>query len=270
MKRSQRYHNSPERHTQYRNEPYYNTYYEPVGKPPKKKKSKRIFLRIFLIFILIFALFTGLMYFLSSRANVDDLQSIENKNSYVSVDNMPDYVKGAFISMEDERFYKHHGFDLKGTTRALFSTIGEHDVQGGSTITQQTVKNYYYDNEQSFTRKLKELFVAHKVEQQYSKNQILSFYLNNIYYGSNQYTIEGASNYYFGTTTNQNNGSGSQITVLQSAILASKVNAPSVYDISNMSDNFKNRIKTNLEKMKQQNYISDNQYQDALSQLNNY
>ena len=77
-------------------------------------------------------------------------------------------------------------------------------------------------------------------------------------------------NYYFGTTVNKNSDSMSQITVLQSAILASKVNAPSVYDISNMSDNFKNRIKTNLEKMKQQEYISDSQYQEALSQLNNY
>ena len=132
------------------------------------------------------------------------------------------------------------------------------------------MKNYYYDNERSFTRKLKELFVAHKVEQQYSKNEILSFYLNNIYYGSDQYTIESAANYYFGTTVNKNSDSMSQITVLQSAILASKVNAPSVYDISNMSDNFKNRIKTNLEKMKQQEYISDSQYQEALSQLNNY
>lgn len=270
MKRSQRMNNSPERHSQYRNEPHYNTYYQPVGKPPKKKKSKRIFLRLFIIFVFIFALFIGLMYYLSSRANVDDLKTIENKSSYVSADNMPDYVKGAFISMEDERFYKHHGFDVKGTTRALFSTIGDRDVQGGSTITQQTVKNYYYDNERSFTRKLKELFVAHKVEQQYSKNEILSFYLNNIYYGSDQYTIESAANYYFGTTVNKNSDSMSQITVLQSAILASKVNAPSVYDISNMSVNFKNRIKTNLEKMKQQEYISDSQYQEALSQLNNY
>lgn len=270
MKRSQRMNNSPERHSHYRNEPHYNTYYQPVGKPPKKKKSKRIFLRIFIIFIIIFALFIGLMYFLSSRANVDDLKTIENKSNYVSSDNMPDYVKGAFISMEDERYYKHHGFDVKGTTRALFSTIGDRDVQGGSTITQQTVKNYYYDNERSFTRKLKELFVAHKVEQQYSKNEILSFYLNNIYYGSDQYTIEGAANYCFGTTVDKNNSNMPQITVLQSAILASKVNAPSVYDISNMSDNFKNRIKTNLEKMKQQAYISDSQYQEALSQLNNY
>ena len=97
----------------------------------------------------------------------------------------------------------------------------------------------------------------------------MSFYLNNIYYGSD-HTIESAANYYFGTTVNKNSDSMSQITVLQSAILASKVNAPSVYDISNMSDNFKNRIKTNLEKMKQQEYISDSQYQEALSQLNNY
>ena len=104
------------------------------------------------------------MFFLSSRANVDDLQSIEKKSNFVSAQHMPEYVRGAFISMEDERFYKHHGFDIKGTVRALFSTIGEQDVQGGSTITQQTVKNYYYDNERSFTRKIKELFVAHKVE----------------------------------------------------------------------------------------------------------
>ena len=97
-------------------------------------------------------------------------------------------------------------------------------------------------------RKLKELFVAHKVEQQYSKNQILSFYLNNIYYGNNQYDIESAANYYFGATTNQNNSSYPIITVLQSAMLASKVNAPSVYDINNVSNNFKNRIKVNLEK----------------------
>lgn len=81
--------------------------------------------------------------FLSTRDNVDELRKIENKSSFVSADNMPEYVKGAFISMEDERFYNHHGFDLKGTTRALFSTISDRDVQGGSTITQQVVKNYF-------------------------------------------------------------------------------------------------------------------------------
>ena len=94
--------------------------------------------------------------------------------------------------------------------------------------------------------------------------------MNNIYYGNNQYDIESAANYYFGATTNQNNSYYPIITVLQSAMLASKVNAPSVYDINNVSNNFKNRIKVNLEKMRQQNYISDSQYQEALSQLNNY
>ena len=114
---------------------------------------------ILLVFILILLIiFFGVMYFISSRANVDDLKSIENKSDFVATENMPNYVKGAFISMEDERFYKHHGFDIKGTTRALFSTISDRDVQGGSTITQQVVKNYYYDNERSFTRKIKELF----------------------------------------------------------------------------------------------------------------
>lgn len=269
MKRSEKYADS---YNDQRNEmrrPHYNTYYQPVGKPPKKKKTNKIILKILFVIIIVFVLFVGLMYFLSSRANVDDLKSIENKNSFVPADNMPNYVKGAFISMEDERFYKHHGFDLKGTTRALFSTISDRDVQGGSTITQQVVKNYYYDNERSFMRKIKELFVAHKVEQQYNKNEILSFYVNNIYYGDNQYTVESAANHYFGTTVNKNNQSTPQISVLQSAILASKVNAPSVYDVNDMSENFKNRVKANLEKMKQQDYITDAQYKEAMSQLGN-
>ncbi|MBU5272787.1 monofunctional peptidoglycan glycosyltransferase SgtB [Staphylococcus caprae] len=269
MKRSEKYADS---YNDQRNEmrrPHYNTYYQPVGKPPKKKKTNKIILKILFVIIIVFILFLGLMYFLSSRANVDDLKSIENKSSFVPADNMPNYVKGAFISMEDERFYKHHGFDLKGTTRALFSTISDRDVQGGSTITQQVVKNYYYDNERSFMRKIKELFVAHKVEQQYNKNEILSFYVNNIYYGDNQYTVESAANHYFGTTVNKNNQSMPQISVLQSAILASKVNAPSVYDVNDMSENFKNRVKANLEKMKQQDYITDAQYKEAMSQLGN-
>ena len=93
MKRRQRDNYPKEKTTYYQNEPYYNTYYQPVGSPPKKKKSKRLFLRMFIIFLIIFALFTGLMYFLSSRANVDDLQTIENKSNFVSSDNMPNYVR---------------------------------------------------------------------------------------------------------------------------------------------------------------------------------
>lgn len=266
MKRSDRYAQSNEFPQRDMREPHYNTYYQPIGKPPKKRKVNVSFKNTYYISDYI-SIILRINVFLSSRANVDDLKSIENKSDYVSADQMPKYVRGAFISLEDERFYKHHGFDFKGTTRALFSTLSDHDVQGGSTITQQVVKNYYYDNERSFTRKVKELFVAHKVEKQYDKNQILSFYLNNIYFGDNQYTVEGAANHYFGATTNKNNQNLNTISVLQSAILASKVNAPSVYNIDDMSDNFTNRVKTNLEKMKQLDYISDDQYEEAMAQL---
>ena len=94
---------------------------------------------------------------------MDELRKIENKSSFVSADNMPEYVKGAFISMEDERFYNHHGFDLKGTTRALFSTISDRDARWKYHYTT-SCQNYFYDNDRSFTRKVKELFVAHRVE----------------------------------------------------------------------------------------------------------
>lgn len=268
MKRSDRY----KQHTKQTREkkpnmPQHNTYFQPVGKPPKRKKGKGIFLKLLIPIVIVLAIFIGAMYALSLRANVDDLKSIEDKDTFVSVSNMPDYAKGAFIAMEDERYYKHHGFDIKGTSRALFSTLSDKSVQGGSTLTQQVVKNYYYDNEQSFTRKVKELFVAHRVEKAYDKNEILSFYVNNIYFGSNQYTVEGAANHYFGATTDKNNANLPQITVLQSAMLASKVNAPSVYDINDMSDNYINRVKIDLEKMKQQNYITDVEYENAIQEL---
>ncbi|MEB6570850.1 monofunctional peptidoglycan glycosyltransferase SgtB [Staphylococcus auricularis] len=268
MKRSERYSKSKRKAVAYDDVgPHYNTYYQPVGRPPKKKKGKRWFLTILLLLAIVVAVFMGLMYFLSRSANVEALHSIEQKDSYVPVSDMNDYTKGAFIAIEDERFYNHHGFDIKGTSRALFSTVSEQSVQGGSTITQQVVKNYFYGNERSFIRKMKELFVAYRVESVYDKDQILSFYVNNIYFGDDQYTVESAANYYFGTTTDKNNKHLPQISVLQSAMLASKINAPSVYNLNQMSDRYINRVKVNLEKMKQQDFISNDEYEEAISQL---
>lgn len=250
------------------NEPYHNTYYRPVGQPPRKQKPRRIFRTILVLIVLIAALFIGLMYIMAQRADVDDLQMIERKSSYVPASQMPNYTKGAFIAVEDRRFYQHNGVDYRGSLRAIFASLRDRDrLQGGSTITQQLAKNYYYDNQQTITRKLKEMFVARRIEKTYSKDQILSYYMNNIYYGDNQYTIEGAANYYFGTTVNQQNTALPRITVLQSAILASKVNAPSVYQVNNMSPAFINRTKMTLEKMKQQQYINEQQYTEALQQL---
>ncbi|MBN6851416.1 monofunctional peptidoglycan glycosyltransferase SgtB [Staphylococcus saprophyticus] len=268
MKRSDRYktYNKPNDSNDL-NQLHHNTYFKPVNKPQKKKKGKGIILKLLIPILIIIGIIIGVMYALSLRADTDELKNITEKESFVYASDMRDYTKGAFIAMEDERFYKHHGFDVKGTSRALFSTLSDKSVQGGSTITQQVVKNYYYDNEQSVTRKIKELFVAHRVEKEYDKNEILSFYMNNIYYGSDQYTIESAANHYFGVTTDKNNPNLPQISVLQSAILASKINAPSVYNINDMSDNFTNRVKTDLEKMKQQGYISNSQYENAIQEL---
>ncbi|WP_251518511.1 MULTISPECIES: monofunctional peptidoglycan glycosyltransferase SgtB [Staphylococcus] len=268
MKRSDRIKKEEQQYMEQRyNQPQHNTYYQPLNKPPKKKKGKGCLLLLLIPIVIVIAAFLILMYVLSLQSNVDDLKKIENKSSFVPASNMPKYTKGAFIAMEDERFYKHHGLDFKGTSRALFSTLSDKDVQGGSTITQQVVKNYYYDNERSFLRKVKELFVARRVEKKYDKDEILSFYVNNIYFGDNQYTVESAANHYFGATTNENNSSLPKITVLQSAMLASKVNAPSVYNVNERSERFVNRVKVNLEKMKQQNYITESQYKEAIQQL---
>lgn len=250
------------------NEPHYNTYYRPVGTPPNKRRPRRIFRSILFGVLICFVLFVGVMFLLAQRADVSDLEQIENKATYVDGEMMPSYTKGAFVAVEDRRFYKHHGVDFRGSIRAIFTSIKDPDrLQGGSTITQQLVKNYYYDNQQTLTRKLKEMFVAWRVEDEYDKDEILSYYMNNIFFGDNSYTVESAANYYFGTTTNVNNTNLPQITVLQSAILASKVNAPSVYNVNDMSPSFINRTKMTLEKMKQQGYISEMQYTEALQQL---
>ncbi|MCO4347735.1 monofunctional peptidoglycan glycosyltransferase SgtB [Staphylococcus agnetis] len=250
------------------NEPYYNTYYQPVGQPPRKQRPRKIFRSMLLIACLLILLFIGGMYLLSQRADVSDLSNIEKKSTYVDASHMPNYTKGAFIALEDRRFYNHNGVDYRGSIRAIFASLKDRDrLQGGSTITQQLVKNYYYDNQQTITRKLKEMFVAKRVEREYEKDKILSYYMNNIYFGDNNYTIEAAANYYFGTTVNTNQSSLPQISVLQSAMLASKINAPSVYDVHQMLPSFINRTKMTLEKMKQENYITEAQYTEALQQL---
>ena len=106
----------------------------------------------------------------------------------VKFDQIPKHVRYAFISIEDNRFYEHGGIDYRGTLRALVSNILGHDVQGGSTITQQLAKNAFLSQERTITRKIKEAFLAKQLENKYTKNEILTMYLNQIYFG------EGALN----------------------------------------------------------------------------
>ncbi|ARB40363.1 MULTISPECIES: monofunctional peptidoglycan glycosyltransferase SgtB [Mammaliicoccus] len=247
----------------------YQHYYQEPVQPRKRKRISKLFGLVTILIILSIVFYLAVMYMWSRTSDVDDLVKIEDKQSYVQVEDMPDYTKNAFVAVEDKRFYDHDGIDLRGVSRALAVSLKNGELtQGGSTITQQVVKNYFYTNETQLTRKVKEMFVAKRVEDKYSKNDILSYYVNNIYFGQNNYTIEEAANYYFGATVDKNNPNLPQVTVLQSAILASVVNAPSNFDINNISDSYMTRIKTTLEKMKQQNYITESEYTEAINELN--
>ncbi len=219
--------------------------------------------------ILILGLILGFYFYQGMKVNIDELQDINNKETFVAVSDMPDYVKNAFIAIEDKRFYNHDGVDWFGTGRAIFVSLKNGEAsQGGSTITQQLAKNYYFNNERSISRKLKEIVVAKRIENNYSKDEILSYYLSSIYFGDNIYNIEDAANHYFSTTT-YTNGYLPQITVLQSAILASTINAPSNYDVDNfqMDTALQSRTKRTLTKMFDQQLITEAQYNEAVAGL---
>ena len=118
--------------------------------------------------------------------------------TYVPFKQVPNHVKNATIALEDKDFYKHGAIDIRGITRAFISTVFRREVQGGSTITQQLVKNSLLTPERTISRKVKEIFLATIVESVYSKDKILEMYLNQVPYGGTAYGVEAASQVYFG------------------------------------------------------------------------
>jgi penicillin-binding protein 1A len=142
----------------------------------------------------------------------------------IPLSQMPQDLQNAVIAIEDHSYYQHGGVDWIGILRAAWADIRSGSVvQGGSTITQQYVKNVYTGSQQTLLRKIKEAMLAIKLQQKYSKNQILAMYLNTIYFGAGAYGVEAAAETYF-------NEHASQLTTLQSATLAGVINAPSYYD----------------------------------------
>lgn len=136
---------------------------------------------------------------------------------------IPKVAKEATIAIEDQGFYKHAAINWKGVARAIVVNITKRSLsQGGSTITQQLVKNVFLTSEKTFTRKIKELILSYWIEQNYSKEEILGLYLNQIPYGSNAYGLESASRLYFGK-------SAKDITTAQHATLAAMIQSPSYY-----------------------------------------
>ena len=141
----------------------------------------------------------------------------------VPLDKVAEVMQKAVIAAEDRHFYDHSGIDPAGTTRALLNDLQGRAVQGGSTITQQLVKNTYLTSERSFTRKAKEAILAVKVERQFDKHEILDRYLNTVYFGRGAYGVETAAQNYFGV-------SAVDLDLPQAALLAGLIRSPGTAD----------------------------------------
>ncbi|MGW7343770.1 transglycosylase domain-containing protein [Streptomyces sp. NPDC054854] len=151
------------------------------------------------------------------------------------IDKIPEDVRNAFIAIENKSFYKDRGIDLMGVGRGLFNTLRGKGTAGGSTITQQYVKNYYLTQDQSPTRKVRELIISLKVDQRMEKDDILAGYLNTNFYGRNAYGIQAAAQAFYGVDAEK-------LTLEQGAYLAAVIQAPSQYDWATAGPNGKNLV----------------------------
>lgn len=134
----------------------------------------------------------------SAGNEIANIHAAENRMP-VKIEQIPANLQQAFVAVEDNRFYEHKGVDPKGLLRALYSNITKNEIaEGGSTITQQLAKNAYLTQERTFKRKIQEVFLAIQLEKQYTKQEILELYLNQIYFGQGAYGVQAASKIYFG------------------------------------------------------------------------
>ena len=182
----------------------------------------------------------------------------EEKRTIIPFRDIPDNIKYATIALEDQDFYTHHGVKLTSIFRSVLKDVVKGGAaQGGSTITQQLIKNSLLTNEKTITRKIKEVILALELEQKYSKDEILGMYLNEIPYGSNAYGIEAAAQTFF-------KKSAKELTLSEAALLASLPQAPSFYSpLGSHTDELKWRQESALRKMVQQEYITQNQADEA-------
>jgi penicillin-binding protein 1A len=176
---------------------------------------------------------------ITSRVYSDDNKLLaefflENRTP-VSLTDVPAMLINALIATEDTRFYSHHGLDLHGIARAFIRNIRAHKIlEGGSTLTQQLAKVLFLTPERSYTRKLKEMALALRIEQRYTKQEILSLYLNQIYFGSGAYGIESAAQIYFGK-------SAKELNLAECALLAGLPRSPKYYSPFKEPDNARGR-----------------------------
>jgi penicillin-binding protein 2A len=248
-------------------------YWEMIVRFWKKKHLTQLLLLVILIVLLVTIVYFG---WLATRANVQSLKEglsqptviydkdeqvatnvATNRTAGIKIEELPEYVPGAVVAIEDERFYEHNGFDLKGITRALFNNLFAGEITGGgSTLTQQLAKNALLSPEQTYKRKAEELFLAVKIEKVYKKDEILQMYLNQVYFGNGAWGISNASKRYF-------NKEITDVTISEAALLAGLLQSPSYLDPTKNYDVAIKRRNLVLGKMNELGMITKEQYNEA-------
>lgn len=189
---------------------------------------------------------------------VEKVTQLQQSEHYTTHDQIADDFLDAVVAIEDRRFYTHSGIDLISLVRVTLANLVAQDiVGGGSTITQQLAKNFYYMESNSFVRKVSEAFSAKDIEKAYDKDEILEMYVNIIYYGDGYYGIYDASMGYFGVTPDQ-------LTLAQASLLAGLPQSPSRFALSNNNNASYTRQQDVLNAMLENEYISKEEYKQAL------
>lgn len=175
------------------------------------------------------------------------------------VGEIPKSMSDALIAVEDKRFYYHFGIDPYALSRAIYHNLRNKSRQGGSTLTQQLAKNVFLTHERTIKRKVQEAFLSLWLEWKFSKEQILTIYLNRVYYGTNAWGVDGAAQTYFGH-------SAKQLSLWESAMLAGIMRSPNNYNPHSNKERAENRAKLVLSLMLNQKRITKEQYQAALKE----
>ncbi len=260
----------------------------PPEPPAKAHKRCHRLLRVLWFFFrlgVFFALLGVLALYITYRIMEPDLPKVESIRQYkltvplrvysadgklmatfgtrkrmpVGIDEMPEHLKNAFIAGEDANFYSHPGFDIKGISRAVWEIITTgHKKSGGSTITQQLTRNVFLTLDQTFSRKLKELFLAIKLENTISKDEILELYLNKIFLGHRAYGVAAAADVYYGKKL-------AELTLPEAAMLAALPKAPSRINPVTSPERALQRRNYVLSRMFTLDMISKDQYQQAIA-----
>ncbi len=194
--------------------------------------------------------------------NGDQIASLKGDKGiyYLESESIPTYVKNAFISIEDKKFYEHNGIDVKAIFRAAKSILENQSItQGASTITQQLSRNIFLTNKVSWERKVEEIFIALEMEKIYNKSAILEFYLNNIYFANGYYGIQAASMGYFSTDVHE-------LSLSQIAFLTAIPNNPTLYNPIEHMDNTVARRDRILSQMLTDGKINEEEYNSAISE----